>query len=121
MCLQAAAAECLIQAVAPAPLECLPILTSPKPAESPAPEKDVSMEFERLRRELKTALEGHGVKKVDAILKGLGGLQDVEQVRDLWFCVSGSGRIGGRGWGEWGEGGGGAKEGKGWGEREVVF
>ena len=48
------------------------------------------MDLQKLRRELTTALERHGVK-ADAVLKGLGSLKDAEQVSGrgvLLLCVA---------------------------------
>ena len=48
------------------------------------------MDLQKLRRELTTALERHGVK-ADAVLKSLGSLKDAEQVSGrgvLLLCVA---------------------------------
>ncbi|XP_076472197.1 uncharacterized protein LOC143301638 isoform X3 [Babylonia areolata] len=66
--------ECITKSVAPTAVECQPSSS----AHSSAPEAQGSMEFERLRRELKAALEKQGVR-AEAILRDLGGLKDVEQ------------------------------------------
>ena len=97
VCFQAAVTECLTQAAA---VTSLPGPPPPPPAERPAPalapEGEVSMDLEQLRRELATALHGHGIKpgKADAILKSLGSLKDAEKVSGVWWlfvmCCSAS-------------------------------
>lgn len=90
VCFQATVTECLTQTAAPtSAATCPPTQAPPSPAEWPVSETEISMDLERLRRELTTALERHGVK-ADAVLKGLGSLKDAEQVsgrRTLLLCV----------------------------------
>ena len=94
VCFQATVTECLTQAAATtaASPSCLPppAPAPSSPAQRPAAEAEVSMDLQKLRRELTTALERHGVK-ADAVLKGLGSLKDAEQVSGrgmLLLCVA---------------------------------